>query len=280
MQPAEGSCFGNEFLRMTKNGGGMSEPVMFSVEDVLRDVETAVKEGKTRLFSQTLYQFLPDDDKLTIQDFDVIVLCDQCRHNIPKLTLKSIRKTLTPKASFFECNDVSGVRAVIRGGAVNGEKLEIAGNQGGLMDVRLNASHLHSGRIYVVRVNYDVPLKRDKTSQLMFSGAIQPSDYHGICKAIGLPLDAKKTMEVVVLSGRPFSVWFYDPRENEYFPTVVKSEFDKRRGYFARHPFHHELKGDDLRARYFSIFVNLSPQESVFPGNPDWDMLGDAALGV
>lgn len=263
-----------------KDGLAMSENVTFSVEEVLRDAENAFNEGRTRLLSQTLYQFFPDDNKLTIQDFDVIVLHGQCSRNIPKLTLKSIRKAGAPKGSFFECNDVAGVKAAIRGGATNGKTLDISENQGGLMDVCIKSPNLHAGKIYVVRVDYDVPLNRTGSSQLMFSGAIQPSDYHGFCRSIGLPLDAKKTMEVIVSSQYHFTAWFNDPRKNEYFPQVVKPKFDVQRGYLARHPFHHEITSDDLRARYFSMFVDLSSQESVFPSDGDFDMLGDAPLGI
>lgn len=258
----------------------MSENVTFSVEEVLRDAEMAFKEGRTRLLSQTLYQFLPDDNKLTIQDFDVIVLHGQCPHNIQKLTLKSIRKARAPKGSFFECDDIAGVTAAIRGGAKNGKKLDISENQGGLMDVCIKSPNLHAGKIYVVRVDYEVSLNRDGSSQLMFSGAIQPSDYHGFCRSIGLPLDAKKTMEVVISSQYHFTAWFNDPRKNEYFPQVVKPKFDVQKGYLARHPFHHEITGDDLRARYFSMFVNLSSQKNVPPSDRNWEMLGDVPLGV
>lgn len=258
----------------------MSENVTFSVEEVLRDAEKAFNEGRSRLLSQTLYQFRPDDNKLTIQDFDVIVLCGQCPHNIQKLTLKSIRKAHTPKGSFFECNDVAGVRAAIRGGAEKGKQLVISENPDGLMDVCINAPNMHAGKIYVVRVDYDVPLNRTGSSQLMFSGAIQPSDYHGFCRSIGLPLDAKKTMEVVVFSKYNFTAWFNDPGKNEYYPQAVKPEFDEQRGYIARHPFHHEITSDDLRARYFSIFVDLISQEGGTPNGRDWEMLGDVPLGI
>lgn len=258
----------------------MSNAVKFSVDDVLNDVEQAFKGGRTRLLSQTLYQFFPDENKLTIQDFDVIVLCGQCRQNIPKVTLKTIRKAHTPKGSFFECDDVAGVKAAIRGQAVNGVRLDISDKQNGLMDICLNAPHLHAGKIYVVRIDYDVPLNRDSSAHLMFSGAIQPSDYQGFCGAIGIPVDAKKTMEVVVFSKHNFSAWFYDPGKNEYSPPVVEPEFlTQRSGYLARHPFHHEITGNDLRARYFSMFVNYL-QKSRPPGNEDWDTSGDVPLGV
>ena len=77
----------------------MNENVTFSIDEVLLDAEKAFKERQTRLLSQTLYQFLPDVNKLIIQDLDVIVLHSQCTHNIQKLTLKSIRK-----ASVVRCN--------------------------------------------------------------------------------------------------------------------------------------------------------------------------------
>jgi len=258
----------------------MSNTVKFSVDDVLGDVEQAFKGGRTRLLSQTLYQFLPDEDKLTIQDFDVIVLWDQCRHNLPKVTLKSIRKAHKPKGSFFECDDVAGVKAAIRGQAENSIKLEMAEKQNGLMDICLNAPSLHAGKIYVVRIDYDVPLNRDSAAHLMFSGAIQPSDYHGFCGSIGIPVDAKKTMEVVVFSKRNFSAWFYDPVKNEYSPPVVEPKFHAQRsGYIARQPFHHEITGNDLRARYFSMFVNFL-QESGLPSNGGWETSDDVPLGV
>lgn len=258
----------------------MSNTMKFSVDDVLGDVDLAFKGGRTRLLSQTLYQFFPDEDKLTIQDFDVIVLCDQCRHNLPKVTLKSIRKAHKPKGSFFECDDVAGVKAAIRGQAVNGEKLDIAEKQNGLMDVCLNTPSLHAGKIYVVRIDYDVPLNRDNTEHLMFSGAIQPSDYHGFCGGIGIPVDAKKTMEVVVFSKQNFSAWFYDPVKNEYSPPVAEPKFlTQQSGYLARHSFDHEIRGNDLRARYFSMFVNFI-QESGLPSNGGWDALEGVPLGV
>lgn len=263
-----------------KNGLSMNKTAAFAIDDVLLDVEKAVKDGKTKLLSQTLYQFFPDDDKLSIQDFDVIVLCDQCRHNIPKLTLKSIRNTLKPKGSYFECEDAAGVRAAIQGKAPAGKKLQISANQNGLMDVCMSTSNLHAGKIYVVRVDYEVPLNRDATSHLMFSGAIQPSDYHEFCGSINMPVDAKKTMEVVVFSRRCFTAWFNDPGKNEYYPHAVKPEYDDGKGYRARHSFHHEIAGNNLRARYFSMFVSLCPEESLFPGDGQWDALGDAPLGI
>jgi hypothetical protein len=254
----------------------------FSVDDVLADAEQAVKEGKTRLLSQTLYQFLPDDDKLIIQDFDVIVLSGDCRHDIPGLTLKSIRRARNPKGSYFECEDVTGVRNAIQGKGKEGvgKKLNITAGSNGLMNVHLKTSKLHSGKIYAFRLDYDVPLGRENTSQLMFSGAIQPSDYHGICRALSLPPDAKKTMEVVVFSTRHFSAWFYDPAKNEYFPHVQESESMADQGYWARRFFDYEITGETQRARYFSMFVNLCPEESIYPHAGNWDTIGEDPLGI
>lgn len=259
---------------------GEQKTATFSVDEVLRDAEQSVRERRTRLLSQTLYRFLPDDDKLSIQDFDVIVLFDQCRHNVPKLTLKSIRKTGKPKGSYFECDDVAGVRDAIQGKAGGGKTLDIVASPNGLMEVSMNVSKLHAGKIYVFRVDYDVPLNRGNTSQLMFSGAIQPSDYHGVCRALNLPPDAKKTMEIIVFSTRHFSAWFYDPDKNEYFPQVQKPEYIAGQGYRARRAFEHAITGESLRARYFSMFVNLCPEDSVFPHEGDWDVIEDDPLGV
>ncbi|EKD53642.1 MAG: hypothetical protein ACD_60C00163G0001, partial [uncultured bacterium] len=66
----------------------------------------------------------------------------------------------------------------------------------------------------------------------------------------------------------------------EYYPQAVKPEFDEQKGYIARHPFHHEITSDDLRARYFSIFVDLISQEGGTPNGRDWEMLGDVPLGI
>ena len=257
------------------------------VHDVLDAAKAAMQGNEPALLSHTLYSFNLAEEALSISDFDIIAMpaSAPCVHRVPPLVLKSVRAgNRQCSGSVFECGDVGELEAVVAAPAraPKGRKLLCNAN-GSLREVVTPELALHAGRFLVFRLAYKTVLKRPKGRRaLMFAGAIQPSDYQGVVSALGLSnFSAKKVIETSVYADTPFSAWFYDPQTNDYFPDATLSAATAHGGgHEAMKVFSHEMNRNTLRARYFSLYVDLPSASSGPRGNSGSISGDDADLGI
>jgi hypothetical protein len=255
-------------------------------KEMLESARVAMDGNSPRLLSQTIYSFQWESKTFSIADFDIIVLPRgmPCRAGNKNLTLKSIRKGGDYKGTFFECDTFEELTAVIskNGKSPQATKLCFQESGNGLIEVSAQGINLHAGKYYVARLEYKVAADTRGNNKLMFAGAIQPSDYHEFCRMIDVPVNARKIMRFVAHATRPFTAWFFDPQDNNLFPDPQPACERGAGGYFAERTFAHEIQANSLRARYFSVFVDMPGSSGVphrdgiqWPGGSD-----DAPLGI
>jgi hypothetical protein len=121
-----------------------------------------------------------------------------------------------------------------------------------------------------LRLTYSLPLGADTgaeplSEQLLYCGAVQPLDYLGARKELGIT-HAYKAMILSVRWREPFLAWWYDAADPRPFPAHEQStERDSPEG--RRHEWFVTLKAEQVelaRARYFGLFVATVAQNSVF----------------
>lgn len=192
---------------------------------------------------------------------DIIVLCTDkaCFHD--NLVLKAIRGGSKASGTLHECD--ASVNYMNNPGKTS--KIHFLARNDGLRDVFIKDAELHAGHVYVARIDYSVPLGESGNSEMMFSGAIQPSDYAILSQRLNLPgaVNAEKIIEVVISSKHAFSAWFFDPQEKNYFPSRMPAKHSNQTSQFkVRKEFPHKMSVGDLRARYFSFFASLEKYET------------------
>lgn len=124
-----------------------------------------------------------------------------------------------------------------------------------------------------LRLTYSLPLAavpraEPLTEQLLYCGAIQPLDYIGARKELGIT-HACKAVILAVSWTEPFLAWWYDAADPRPFPAHEQSrERDSPDG--RRHEWFVTLKAEQAeltRARYFGLFVAPRAPNSVLAGS-------------
>jgi len=212
----------------------------------------------TRVMSESLYTFDLDDGVLEIEDRDFIFVSrGTSALALPKgrHALKQFRRTAKdPKYAFMTLPDEFTSDNILRGKPVPGIELEHSvGRDTATFTMTLKeAQPLRAGQRYRLDLKYSVPLN-GQGRVLLFTGAIQPSDYD-IVNQLGIQ-SAWKAVTVVVRRSVKFQAHFFLPEDMHYFPIAEEAGYlAERRCFQVTHTLFATLQGF-RRARYFTVAV-------------------------
>lgn len=230
-------------------------------DKVLHQVREACAQcpPRSQAISSSTYAFDLDRRLLQIEDRDFVFIgpTPQAGRFAHALTVpvKAIRATAE--------NIVLGVHqlseridsdaALLVGNPLPGATLSVSDSDG-LKQVTLDLGPRHQvgiGSKFRIDISYRVRLPADGP-QLMFAGAIQPSDYLAAKESFGLET-ARKTIHLVVQRATPFHGYLFDPAAMNYFP--VPQQAVAKHGVFV---LEHRIEGPAanwMRATYFAVSV-------------------------
>jgi hypothetical protein len=210
--------------------------------------------------SVSVYEFRLDEAILRVQDVDVIRFSEDSAIEDQTVDIKQIRKgTMDRKVGICSAvGVVSGRELVERGTYIEGNPRVLVEDLAKTtqVSVRVDGRFVFKrGCAYGVRLVYDVPMDGDG-ERMFFCGAIQPSDYESIRRAVEVERVRKEVAVVVwsrVLNG--FVTWYFDGCAPCYRPQPVQAVFDARhRAWISERSFFGSVP-DRRRASYFGVFV-------------------------
>lgn len=231
-------------------------------ESIIRRIEGAWDDqGGTQIVSESHYDFDLDKMRLKIRDSDFLFIDPKGKRALEmqpgQHVIKKIRKTANHvKHNFFILDRNWSRKSVFKGKPLDQVKV-IHRTTEQFTEIVLNVSTIHQfnvGARYRLDLQYEVALN-DPCGFLLFTGAIQPSDFYVARKVLKVK-KARKSVTIVVRRRQPFDAYIFNPEEMNYFPVPEAAQL----GQFEQYKFSHELPrlmdGFD-RAHYFTVAADL-----------------------
>jgi len=233
-------------------------------EAILKRIEQAWYDTtRSHLISESIYEFDLDNQLLRVQDKDFLFVDPNRKEGLFLPEGNHIIKRIRPSATSIKQSLVHLEKDFTRENAVRGTSVKEGVRlkhelKGELVDIVMNVSSVHRfepGERYRVDLLYTAPLG-NLGPFLLFSGAIQPSDYNIARK---LKVDsATKSVTLLVRRTAPFTSYIFEPDKWNYFPQPIISDYHVRdRCHRVKRDLDTTMK-DFERARYFTIAANLS----------------------
>ncbi len=193
-------------------------------------IKQAWSTTQTRIISESLYSFDLDDGILGIEDEDFIFVAKGGGGLLlpaGRNTIKQIRRTATSlRYGLMELSQEFTPVNIVSGELVREVPLTHSeGEETTAFTTSLDHPHrLLPGERYRLDLKYSVPLDPHGRI-LLFTGAIQPSDYDFV-RQLGVKA-ASKSVTIVIRRSASFTAYFFEPEQMNYFPVPRDATFLK-----------------------------------------------------
>lgn len=231
-------------------------------ESIIRRIKEAWDDPEgSQIVSESHYDFDLDNMSMRIRDSDFVFVNPKGRRALEmrpgQHVIKKIRKTANyVKHSISMLDPDWSPKSIFKGKPLDQVKVSHRTTEK-FTEIILNVSTIHQfdiGARYRLDLHYEVALNNPRDF-LLFTGAIQPSDYY-IARDILKVNKARKSVTIVVHRRQPFVGYIFNPEEMNYFPMPEPA----RLGKFDQYKLSHELPKlmDDFdRAHYFTVAADL-----------------------
>ncbi len=216
----------------------------------------------TQVVSESIYDFDIENNLLRIQDHDFIFVGrdEEAGLSLPPevYPIKEFRSTATHIGhELLKCaNEFSDAGVIPGGTSVSTARLELERSPNrNTLAIRIGTAHRfeRAGR-YRLSLQYSVPLDAGQTF-LLFSGAIQPSDYDIVAK-LGVK-QASKSISLLVRRSKPFAAYIFEPAKMNYFPERQPAKHSRPYDWHVIATLDTVMENYG-RARYFTLAADLS----------------------
>lgn len=219
---------------------------------------------KSHVVSESVYEFDLDSQLLRIQDKDFIFVNPSRKGGLSlpagSHVIKRIRSTAKEvKHSLFRLEKEFSPNNVIKGTPAEQDARLKHERKEGFVNLLINVSTIHRfdpGERYRIDLHYTVPLG-ELGRFLLFSGAIQPSDYEVARNQLKVD-SATKSVTLVVRRKAPFTAYTFDPAKMNYFPESVPSTYDETAQCHIVKSDLNTIMQNVGRAHYFTVAADLS----------------------
>ena len=225
------------------------------------DKNSAVNEPT--LNSISIYGFDIDNNLLRIEDMDVIRFKEDIVVKKKQvINLKRIRKgTKTPTCNLFKGEGLVNYKELISGQDVLSDNPKIILEDNGesiLVSIQIEPPFVIERKCtYALYLQNKFGINGNG-QHLFFCGSIQPSDFDGIRRNLGVK-KAEKIIEVYIWSKtkKSFPVWSFNGSAACFRPLAEPAKFDRQyRAWKSKTTFNESIT-DWKRAKYFSVFADV-----------------------
>lgn len=232
---------------------------------IIRRIREAWNDNSmSHVISESLYDFDLDKRLLRIQDKDFIFVNPGRTSGLSLRggthLIKQIRSTaMNVHHHLFRLGPQFSPKSAMAGGqpVKDGVRLRHE-KKGGFVNILINVSTIHRfepGERYRIDVQYTAPLG-EMGPFLLFSGAIQPSDYEAARTQLKVDY-ASKSVTLIVRRAAQFTAYVFEPAKMNYFPTPVTAEYNELGKYYEVRGALNTIMSNFGRAHYFTVAADL-----------------------
>ncbi len=210
------------------------------------------------LKSCSIYDFDLDTKILTISDYDCLSPRDTQRLPLAEYPIKQISKASlsVPVGRVHNVDpNASTMDEALRHGELEKTAKLIVRDGQVLLVVSADGLECSPRRPIMLSLRYSTRLT-GKGNGLIYSGAIQPSDYSEFNRNFGHLIDASRVTKEIVVTSRsqhPYTARYFDASSPIAFPQVKVVDKDSKNKYFEDRWTFTVSPGNATRAFYFAV---------------------------
>jgi len=222
------------------------------------------------LNSRTIYDFDLDNRVLVVADYDCILPSHDMSIPPGRYCVKQINKEISHfrqgRVHHLEMDRSSFDDAAAKGALESNAYLRASD---GSIVLEVTENFLCSSRRPILFTSkYEVPLSGRKGRNLLYAGAVQPSDYTEFNRQFGQVVPGSRISKEIVIATRSkqmYIIRYFDGSNPCAFPTACQPDRNHITGHFTHRWSMPVVVGSATRAFYFAVAVTAltsSPPQS------------------